>query len=288
MDLRVLYYCAVVGRLGSFTRAADEIHIAQPALSIAIGKLEEELGVPLFFRFPRGVTPTPEGEILLGRAARIFQEIDSARREIQDASELRTGSIKIGFPPMYGLHYFPTLITAFRTKYPGVEVSAEEGSATAIRDKIYDGSIDLGILESRRVDTAWRSVRVGSDEMVLGVAKSHPLARQRIIKASQISDLPMVVLSEEFLQRQLLDLYCARRKVRYRKVMECNFVHMTIRAALAGQGAATLLRSLVKSQPGLVALSFEPAMPFNFDLCWRKDRYFSKASQALVKLATGA
>jgi len=151
MDLRVLRFCEVIARLGSFTRAAEEIHIAQPALSIAVGKLEEELGVPLFHRFPRGVTPTSEGKVLLARAARVFEEVDSARREIADVSELRTGSIKIGFPPMYGLHYFPKLIMSFHKRYPGVEITAFEGSATDVRDRLNAGTAETIDSERRNL-----------------------------------------------------------------------------------------------------------------------------------------
>ena len=285
MDLRVLHFCEAIGRLGSFTRAAEEIHIAQPALSTAIGKLEEELGVLLFHRFPRGVAPTPEGKMLLARAVRIFAEVDSLRREISDASGLRTGSVTVGFPPMYGLHYFPTLIMAFRTVYPGIEISAVEGSATDIRQKLNAGEIDIGILETRRIDKQWHSVRLGSDEMVLAVSENHPLSGKKSIKASSLNHLPMVVLSGDFLQRQLLDNYCEKHHVRYHKVMECNFVQMTILAAIEGHGAATLLRSLVNGQPGLAGVSFEPKMSFSFELCWLKDRYLSKAGQALIDFA---
>jgi len=286
MDLRVLHFCEVIGRLGSFTRAAEEIHIAQPALSIAIAKLEEELGVTLFFRQPRGVTPTQEGHTLLVRAARIFEEVDSMRREIRDVADLRTGSVTVGFPPMYGLHYFPKLIMAYRNLYPGIDVSAIEGSATDIRARLDAGTIDVGILESRRVNKAWESVHLGSDEMVLAVASSHRLSSKKIVEPRALSGLPMVVLAPGFLQRKLLDDYCAQHGVSYRKVMESNFVHMTILAALEGHGAATLLRSLVDQQPGLVGLSFEPRLSFDFELCWRRDRYFSRAGQALVRLAT--
>jgi DNA-binding transcriptional LysR family regulator len=288
MDIRGLKFVEAIGRLGSFTRAAEEIHIAQPALSQAIAKLEDELGVQLFFRLPRGATPTPEGKLLLARAARIFDEINSLKRELADASDLRTGSVTVGFPPMFGLHYFPKLIMAFRTRYPGIEVSALEGSATDIRQRLEAGTIDIGILESRRVDKEWKSVRLGQDEMVLGVAKDHSLASKRSIRPGALADLPMVVLSKGFLQRELLDKYCDAHRVSYRKIMECNFVHMTILAALEGHGAATLLRSLVEAEPGLAGVSFEPRMFFQFELCWRKDRYFSKASQALVNFAAGA
>jgi LysR family transcriptional regulator, cyn operon transcriptional activator len=285
MDLRVLRYVEAIGRLGSFTRAAEELHVAQPALSTAVAKLEREVGVPLFFRYPRGVAPTPEGQILLARAARVFEEVDSARQEMRDASELRTGRIKVGFPPMYGLHYFPKLIMDFRTRHPGIAISAVEGSATAIREALAAGEIDIGAVESRRVDKSWNSVRIGSDEMVIAIRKDHALATRKSIKAASLNDLPMVVLTEGFLQRQLLDEHCERHQVRFRSVMESNYVHLTILAALEGHGAATLLRSLVGHYPGLVALSFEPKIKFEFELCWRKDRYFSKANQAFVAFA---
>lgn len=286
MDIRVLRFVEAIGRLGSFTRAAEEIHIAQPAMSQSVAKLEDELGVQLFFRMPRGAVPTPQGELVLARARRIFEEVDSLRREIADASELRTGKVTVGFPPMFGLHYIPKLIMAFRTRYPGLEIAAIEGSATDVREQLEAGTIDVGILESRRVDKAWKSIRLGSDEMVLAVAKGHPLSKRKSIGASALAGLPMVVLAADFLQRQLLDRFCTTHKVQYRKVMESNFVHMTVRAAVEGHGAATLLRSMIDSEPALVGVSFEPKQTFRFEMCWRKDRYLSKANQALVDFAT--
>ncbi|MFT3955814.1 MAG: LysR family transcriptional regulator [Piscinibacter sp.] len=287
MDLRVLQFAEAIGRLGSFTRAAEEICIAQPALSTAIAKLEQELGVQLFFRMPRGATPTPEGQLLLARAARIFEEVDSLRRELSDVSELRSGHVTVGFPPMYGLHYFPELAMTFRERYPGIEITAIEGSASSIRDKLAAGTIDIGVLEERRVEEGWRTIKLGSDEMVLAVARDHPLASRKRVTPTALAGLPMVVLSHGFLQRHLLDAYCSAHEVQYRKVMECNFVHMTVVAAQAGHGAATLMRSMVERQPGLVGVPFEPKETFNFVMCWRRDRYFSKACQALTRFAAG-
>lgn len=288
MDLRVLQFAEAIGRLGSFTRAAEEIGVAQPALSTAIAKLEDELGVQLFFRMPRGAKPTPEGELLLARAARIFEEVDSLKRELSDVSDLRSGHVTVGFPPIYGLHYFPGLAMAFRKRYPGIEITAIEGSASSIRDQLAAGTIDIGVLEARRVDRDWKTIRLGSDEMVLGVSHDHPLAARRRVTPSMLSELPMVVLSEGYLQRALLDAYCAAHEVQYRKIMECNFVHMTLAAAQARHGAATLMRSMVEELPGLVGISFEPKQIFNFEMCWRRDRYFSKACNAFTQFAVSA
>ena len=287
MDIRVLQYCEAVGRLSSFTKAAQEMHVAQPALSMAVAKLEEELGVKLFVRYPRGATPTPEGEVLISRAVRIFDEIRSARREIQEASGLTTGSIKVGFPPMYGLHYFPRLMMAFHSKYPGIEIEANQGSATVVREELEAGLLDIAMLESRRVDRRWESVLVGSDEIVLAVSEHHPLASEEVVQPYMIQDLPMILLSSSYLQRQLFDQYCLRHGVHYRKIIESNFVQMTVQAALAGHGGATSIASVINDQPGLRGLRFEPKLSMDFELCWRKDRYLSKASQAFLDFAVG-
>src|SRR5262245_26292445 len=109
MDIRSLRHCMAIARLGSFTKAAEQLHVAQPALSVSVKKLEEELNVSLFVRSARKVVPTVEGAILLKRAERIFAELDSAKREIEDSVDLRAGVVNIGMPPMFGQQYFPQL-----------------------------------------------------------------------------------------------------------------------------------------------------------------------------------
>ena len=102
MDVRALRYSLAIAQFGSFTKAAESLHVAQPALSVSVKKLESELGVTLFARNAHRVEPTVEGKILLQRAKRIFAEMDSAINEIADAVELRSGAIRVGMPPMYG------------------------------------------------------------------------------------------------------------------------------------------------------------------------------------------
>src|SRR6185369_11245553 len=164
MDVRALRYSLAIARFGSFTKAAESLHVAQPALSVSIRKLENELGVTLFVRKAHSVEPTVEGRILLARAERIFNEIDSAINEIADVVELRTGGIRLGMPPMFGLEYFPNLIAQFHAAYPGIALTVIEGSADEIGRHLDAGEIDLAMLESRRVRPQWRQVQVGKEE----------------------------------------------------------------------------------------------------------------------------
>lgn len=284
MDLRTLRYCEAIARLGSITRAAEVLYVAQPALSVAVRKLEDELGVTLFSRQRnRRVTPTPEGEILLKRAARLFQEIESARQELADVRALRSGEVRIGMPPMYGMKLFPALLAQFRAQHAGLFVTAVEGSAGEVGGMLDRGEIDLAILEARRVRKSWQSTGIGEEEMVLAVARTHPLADRHLVTADDLRDLDLLVLDESFLQRNVLDDRARKRGVRYRAVLQSNYVPLLHDAAAHGLGATTSMRSIVAADLRLVALSFDPPEVFRFALCWLEERYLSRANVAFIE-----
>jgi DNA-binding transcriptional LysR family regulator len=285
MDVRALRYSLAIARFGSFTRAAESLHMAQPALSVAIKKLETELGVPLFVRKAHRVEPTIEGSILLSRAERIFGEMDSAISEIADAVELRSGLIRLGMPPMFGLEYFPGLIAQFHEAYPRISITVVEGSANEVGSMLDAGEIDIAMIESRRVRPQWKEVQVGREEMVLCVAPGHRFATRKSIRGTELDGLPMVLFSGSFLQREILDKLCKRGGAKPEVVLQSNSVALIRRAVADGLGAGTLLRSLAAGSPPLVAVSFEPKEILRFSLCWRDENYLSKANRALVDFA---
>ena len=174
IDVRISRYCEAIARHGSFTKAARELRIAQPALSVAIKRLEEELGILLFTREARKVVASPEALLLLRRADRIFDELKLAHHELQAAAELRVGEVKIGMPPMYGQVYFPRLIAQFHAAFPAVVITAMEGSADEVQAMLESGAIDIGMLENRRIPPGWDRIEVGRDETVLCVSRAHP------------------------------------------------------------------------------------------------------------------
>ena len=285
IDLKVLRYCEAVARHGSFTKAAEELRIAQPALSIAIKKLETELGVVLFARQARHVVASPEAELLLRRAARIFDEVTLAREEIQAAAELKVGEIKIGFPPMYGSVYFPKLFAEFHKAFPSVIITAMEGSADSVRKLLDAGAIDVGMLESRRVPAGWHSVEVGRDETVLCVNAGHPLAHRKYVEAKDLDGLPMAVFDSTFLQRSVLEELCKSAGIKFRLVLQSNHVPTIQEAVVSGIGAATLLRSTVRGDQRIEPVPFRPNLRFRFSLCWRHEKNLTKACRTFIDFA---
>src|SRR5262245_60447562 len=110
MEMHQLRYAVAVARTRNFSRAAEQCHVAQPSLSQQIQKLEEELGERLFDRMKREVKLTPPGEVFLRRAVRILEEVDAAKREAKDATDLLRGTITIGVLPTIAPYVLPDAI----------------------------------------------------------------------------------------------------------------------------------------------------------------------------------
>lgn len=285
MNLRALEYCVEIARQGSFTKAAQALHVAQPALSMAVSRLEDELGVALFNRATRQISVTAEGQLFLARAEACLEGLAGARRELQDLTQLHSGEIRVGVPPMYGIRHIPDLLMQFRARYPGIAMHVIEGSADDISERLATRAIDVALLESRRVEPGWESVLLGSDEMVLCVNEHHPLAGAESLSADRLYDEPMLVFDNTFLQRHLLDTFCSTARVRLNIALESNFVPLVIAATRSGMGASTLLRSVQEQEPGLVGVSFAPAQFMHFNLCWRADEYLSQANRRFIDTA---
>ena len=118
MELRQLEYFQMASRLRNITRAAQRLRVSQPNITVAIKKLESELGVQLFDRSQKQLTLTPEGTVFLKRIEIALRNIEDAILEVNDYKQLQKGTIKIGIPPMMGAYLFPKVFSGFRHIHP--------------------------------------------------------------------------------------------------------------------------------------------------------------------------
>lgn len=128
MKLYQLRYFTAVCRYGYVTRAAEELHVTQPSVSSAIKELEDEFSVNLFHRINNRLSPTKEGLYFLDQATKILELADSTTSMMEELGS-RKKQIKIGIPPMIGTFLFPKLFTAFRKKYPNIDLELVEGGS---------------------------------------------------------------------------------------------------------------------------------------------------------------
>ncbi|MDE2274657.1 MAG: LysR family transcriptional regulator [Burkholderiales bacterium] len=148
MDLRQLGYFVQVADLGSFTRAASVLRVAQPALSRQVRALEVELRQPLFDRNGRGVTLTPAGKRLLDHGRGILQQVERARQDLDAERGAASGLLSIGLPPSVGRALTAPLVEAFRERFPQARLTLVEGLSTYVLEWLAQGRIDGAVVYS--------------------------------------------------------------------------------------------------------------------------------------------
>lgn len=146
MDLLQLKYFARVAQSRSFTRAAQELHVAQPALTRHIRLLEEELGVTLLKRHSRGAEPTDEGRLLLERVQQILGSVGSLKTELQSLSGTVSGTVRFAFPPSIGLRWIGRLAEHCNDRYPGILLDLREAYTQHAIGELLAGRLDLAVL----------------------------------------------------------------------------------------------------------------------------------------------
>jgi len=191
MDLAAVRIFLAVAEERSFSRAAAKVHRTQPAVSQAVRRLESDLGEQLFDRSSKSGTLTDAGRTLQNygqRLIRLAEETESAMRELRD---LRRGRVLIGANEA-AVHALLPLISRFRQKVPDIAVDVRRVPARQIAVEVQQGSLDFGALTFRPSETGLLEVIVGTDELVLLVAPSHPLARRKQVTMEDVAREPVV------------------------------------------------------------------------------------------------
>lgn len=235
MELRSLAYFVRIAELGSITRAAAHLHLAQPALTRHVQRLEDELGVPLLTRANRGVKLTEAGQKLLESAARILREVERTGDEIRAQDAHPSGRIIFGVTPTLCPVLVPELSLRMRRDYPRIELKAVHAGMVRLEEFVIDGRVDIALLSELSRSRLVLSTRLAQEEMVLVTA---PGARPPgIVTGAELSRTPLV-LGDGL--RTAMDALLAGRDVELNVAIEIND-HETIRLMVQQGAAASIL-----------------------------------------------
>jgi LysR family transcriptional regulator, transcription activator of glutamate synthase operon len=286
MELHHLRYFEAVARHGNVTRAAGELHIAQPSLSKQIQALEAELRVRLFDRVGRRVELTAAGEILLPYARRVLREVASARGALQQWNDLEHGQVAIGTPPTVGAHILPRALAAFSRRYPGVELRLHEMGAARLTALLDEGTVDLAVISVLPPGVA--SIELFSEELVLAVARDHPLAGRGAVRREELADLRFVLFPEGYELRARTYALCREAGFEPQVALEGGETDTVVRLVAAGLGVALVPRLALDGAEGIVGLHVAGAdLRRTLYLVWHPERALSPAAEALRAIIVG-
>lgn len=282
MELRHLRYFEAVARHSHVTRAAAELHIAQPALSKQISQLEQELGIALFDRIGRNVRLTEAGEALLPHARAVMAQVEAARAEMAERIGLRRGRATIGAPPTVGMQLLPPVLTAFNRQYPGIELRLHESGVQTLLDMLETGLTDVAIVTLPVEDEHLTVVPLFSEEMVIAVWRDHPLADRTSVALTELRDEPWVLSPQNYELRETTLNACRAAGFTPRVVLDGGETDTLLRFVAAGIGIALVPQLAVQNAQDLVALTVsDRRLTRRLGLVWRQDRVVSPAARAL-------
>jgi len=297
MDRRVIFprslqYLLAIAEYGSFTRAAEALHVSQPTLSQQIKQLEESLQTMLLDRTGRAVRLTDAGDIYIRHARRAWGELDAGMRAIHDVQDLSRGYLRLGWTPITDYLACPLLVR-FNNLYPGITLSTLEMPQDDIELAVLEDRIDVGIAFSKPLSASVRSSEIEAellfeDALCLAVGNAHPRAGQNErLNSREFGLESLILLNQEFALRHHIDRYCSEHGISPRIAMETNSLSVIIEMVQVGPLATVLPRSIVRTQCGLYPIMLSPELPHKaITVICRKGGYKSPACEAFTALAT--
>src|SRR5438105_5022443 len=294
MEIHQLAYFESVSRHLHFTRAAEELHVAQPSVSQQIRKLESELGAPLFHRMKRHVALTEAGKTFLPHARAVLQRLAEARVEVQELSGLHKGTLAVGAPPSVGTHLLPRALATFSQRHPGITLTFREAGSRTLVSLLENGELDLAVVIQPIRHPALETLPLIEEELRLAVPRKHVLASgRRRVRLAQLRDESFVLLREGAydLRDQTLAA-CRRAGFEPTVALDGGEMDSMLRFVAAGIGVAILPEMVladIDRRDGPVAVRHvQPRLTRSLVLARRRDRYFSAAAREFASMLEDA
>jgi DNA-binding transcriptional LysR family regulator len=193
LELHQMEYFQRVGRTRNITKAAAELHVSQPSVTVAIQKLEEELGVPLLDRSQKQIELTPEGQECLKRVDDILARIRDLVSEMNDYRFAQKGIIRIGITPVIGAYFFPSALARFQKIHPRVQVDVIEEGSLSLRKRLARGELDLTMMITSKTSSHLETVTVAKGQLLVCFSRHNPLGKMRKIPLTKLRDQPFIM-----------------------------------------------------------------------------------------------
>lgn len=248
MDLKQLEYFVRVAELGSFTRAAIALDIAQPALSRQVRLLEVELRQTLLTRNGRGAVPTEAGKLLLAHGRGILHQVERAKEELGRVRGSLAGRVAVGLPTSVARMLTVPLTRAFRQQMPDATISISEGLSVAMQDSLVNGRLDIAVLYNAQTSAEIETLALQDEELMLVQMRPPGLLEDPApgpIALREVAQLPLVIPSRPNAIRMQVESEMANIGCRPKIALEIDGVSAILDLVADGAGCAVLSRNAV-------------------------------------------
>jgi LysR family hydrogen peroxide-inducible transcriptional activator len=288
LQLHQLEYVLAVARHHSFTRAAEEIKIAQSSLSQQVSNLEKELGVDLFVRTTRSVYLSSVGEDFVEHAIRIMSEVRSAQLCIQEYVSIDKGHLNVGLIPVVAHYPIPKLLADFNREFPGVKLSLIENQDDELLDLLSSSKLDAAIVQQANLDAPFQFFPLYVDEMVLLTSNRHPLAFRKSVDLKELKNEKFIVTPSTSGHHHDFEKACNSIGLEPNIIMTCSSVKTIMGLTSEGIGISVLSSKVATGmgESDLAILRLTPKIERRLHLAIPKGVNISPTLKVFVKFTS--
>jgi DNA-binding transcriptional LysR family regulator len=282
-----------VALTGSFTKAAKQIFLTQPAVSQQIQALESSLGSTLFDRSGKKIRLTGEGEILLSYIHRLFHIYEEIELLLGQLRGLEKGNITLGATAVIGTYFLPVVIGRYNKKYPGIEIDLHMGNSNKVHNMLLEGRVDLGFAGSLKAHANLTGVCIHREKLLLVSAPYNPMTAKKSVTVDELDKVPFIWREKGTQTRALVKEWFEKTVGRNypRKSIELQNLEAAKRTVVEGYGITVLPEIAVRREMHVGLLKrinlkgFDPS--FDYYLFYLKGKIFSRAAEAFLEMISG-
>lgn len=289
MELRHLRSFYEVASQRSFTRAAQSLHLTQPAVTQHVQSLEAKWGTPLLERLGRDIQMTAAGAVVMEYAERILRLVEECERAVEEVRTGMGGRIRIGAGATTSIVTLPEILGQLRAARPGIEVVVQIGDTAAVVDMVLHNRVDVGLVTSPVNHSELKVVSLFEEELTLLVYPSHPLAQRGAATLAQVSQEPLILFPPTSGFRNDIDHLFSAAGLSIRPTMELESLEAIKKLVEIGLGVSIIPRGSAPDEIASgtlipVALSDAPPLTRQTRLIHRRDKYLSASIQAFLEI----
>lgn len=268
---------------GGFTAAGERLNMVQPAVSIAIRKLEESAGVKLVDRSAGKVRATREGELFLRQIQMVRSELVNLSRQLREMRALESGHILIGAPPILAGFFLPPIVGEFLTRHPGINLALSTGSSQGTLGRLRERDLDVGIVAGDHDMSGLEAVLIERHPIVACCAKSSPIADLELVDWERLLDEPMVIFPSGYNQRSIVNRMASALGKPLKIAIESDSARFVSAMVAAGLGVSVVLGAVVSEFPDVVRVPIADKPTLPIWLCRREGTAVGLAANALFE-----
>jgi DNA-binding transcriptional LysR family regulator len=204
--------------------------------------------------------------VLYKLSTQLLSQVKQVELELEELKNLERGTIRFGVSAMMGSYYFPKILTAFKQQHPKIKIHLVDQGTAALEKMLLNGELDLALVRGDLENSQLRYTELINEEVVAGMAKSHPLATEQTLSLTQFCQQPLVLFHEGYFLREVVSQYAKKHHLALDVRMETNLIELQKSLVRNGVGITTCLARILQNEQQMTSIPFESKIEFKLSL----------------------